>query len=119
MANHNISWVPGAHVHFRNLDFIITVGGELVRAHTAIRPLPPNGLDHEMLGRQLSASLGPRQSRENQHRLALTNDDSMVRPSREIHLSPKRHVRSALVAFSFGLCNAAATAGHLLTLCMV
>ena len=78
MANHNISWVPGAHVRFGNLDFIITVGGELVRAHTAIRSLPANGLDHERLGRQLGASLGPRQSRENQHSLALANDDSMA-----------------------------------------
>ena len=51
MANHNISWVLGAHVHFGNLDFIITVGGELVRAYTAIQSLPSIGLNHERLGR--------------------------------------------------------------------
>ena len=51
MANHNVSWVPGAHMRFESLDFIITVGGELVRAHTAIQSLPSIGLDHERIGR--------------------------------------------------------------------
>ena len=72
MANHNISWVLGAHVHFGNLDFIITVGGELVRAHTAIRSLPPMALtmrglvassapplDHDSPGRTSIASPSP------------------------------------------------------------
>ena len=59
MANHNVSWVPGAHMHFRSLDFIITIGGELVRAHTAIQSLPSIVLDHKGLGRQLGVSLGP------------------------------------------------------------
>ena len=59
MANHDISWVPGAHVRFGNLSFIITVGGELVRAHTTFQSLPSIGLDHERLGRQLDVSLGP------------------------------------------------------------
>ena len=45
MANHDISWVLGAHVCFRSLDFIITVVGELVRAHAAIQSLPSIGLD--------------------------------------------------------------------------
>ena len=45
MASHGISWVPGAHVRFRDLDFIITVGGELALAHAAIKPLPSIGLD--------------------------------------------------------------------------
>ena len=78
MANHNVSWVPGAHVRFGSLDFVITVGGELVRAHTAIQSFPSIGLDHERLGRQLGASLGPQQSRENQRRLALSNDNDMA-----------------------------------------
>ena len=50
MANHDISWVLGAHVRFGNLDFIITVGGELVWAHAALQSLPSIGLDHERLG---------------------------------------------------------------------
>ena len=37
MASHGISWVLGAHVRFGNLDFIITVGGELVLVHAAIQ----------------------------------------------------------------------------------
>ena len=45
MASHGISWVMGAHVHFGDLDFIITVGGELALAHAAIQPLPSIGLD--------------------------------------------------------------------------
>ena len=58
MANHNVSWVPGAHVRFGSLDFVITVGGELVQAQTAIQSLPPIGLDDKRLRRQLGASLG-------------------------------------------------------------
>ena len=65
MANHNVSWVPGAHMRLGSLDFIITVGGELERAHTAIQSLPSIVLDHKRLGRQLGVSLGPQQSREN------------------------------------------------------
>ena len=45
MASHGISWVPGAQVRFGDLDFIITVGGELALAHAAIQPLPSIGLD--------------------------------------------------------------------------
>ena len=59
MANHNASWVLGTHVHFESLDFIITVGGELVRVQTAIQSLPSIVLDHKRLGRQLGISLGP------------------------------------------------------------
>jgi len=59
MANHNVSWVPGAHVRFRSLDFVITVGGELVRVQTAIQSLPSIVLDHKKFGRQLGISLGP------------------------------------------------------------
>jgi len=45
MANRNVSGVPGARVHFRNLDFIITMEGELVRSSTATQPLLFTSLD--------------------------------------------------------------------------
>ena len=45
MASHNVCWVPGAHVRFRNLDFIITMGGELVQAPIAVQPLHSADLD--------------------------------------------------------------------------
>ena len=64
MANHDVSWVLGAHVLLGSLDFIIMVEGELVWANTAIRSLPSTALDHKRLGRQLGVSLGPQQSRE-------------------------------------------------------
>jgi len=59
MANHGISWVPGAHVHFGSLDFIVMVGGELALAHAIIQSLPSIGLNYERLERQLGVSLGP------------------------------------------------------------
>ena len=45
MASHNLNWVPGAHVRFGDLDFIITMEGELVQAPTAVQPLHFTGLD--------------------------------------------------------------------------
>ena len=45
MANHNLSWVLGAHVHFGDLDFIVTTEGELAMALAAVRPLPSTSLD--------------------------------------------------------------------------
>ena len=45
MASHNLSWVLGAHIHFGDLDFIITTEGELAMAPTTIRPLHSAGLD--------------------------------------------------------------------------
>ena len=45
MASHGISLVSGAHVRFGDLDFIITMGGELALAHAAIQPLPSIGLN--------------------------------------------------------------------------
>ena len=39
MASHDITWVPGAHVRFEDLDFIITIEGELARAPIIIQPL--------------------------------------------------------------------------------
>ena len=59
MANHDVSWVLGAHVRFGSLDFIVTVGGELVLAHVTIQSLPSIGLNYERLVRRLSVSLGP------------------------------------------------------------
>ena len=59
MASHGISWVPGAHVRFGDLDFIVMVGGELALAHAAIQPLPSISLNYERLERQLGISLGP------------------------------------------------------------
>ena len=45
MANRNVSWVPGARVHFGNLDFIITMEGELVWSSAATKPLLFTSLD--------------------------------------------------------------------------
>ena len=45
MASHGVSWVPGAHVCFGNLDFIITMEGELAQVPTTIQPLHSTGLD--------------------------------------------------------------------------
>ena len=59
MANHTISWVPGAHVRFGDLGFIVMVGGELALAHAAIQPLLSIGLNYGRLERQLDVSLGP------------------------------------------------------------
>ena len=45
MASHGLSWVPGVHVHFGDLDFIITMEGNLAQAPAAIQPLHSAGLD--------------------------------------------------------------------------
>ena len=45
MASHNISWVSGVHMHFRDLDFIITMEGELAQAPAAVQPLHSTDLD--------------------------------------------------------------------------
>ena len=45
MASHSVSWVPGTHARFENLDFIVTTGGELVQAPVAVQPLHSAGLD--------------------------------------------------------------------------
>ena len=36
MASHNLSWVPGTHVPFGDLDFIITMEGELAMAPATV-----------------------------------------------------------------------------------
>ena len=78
MASHGISWVPSAYVCFESLDFIIMVGGELALARATIQPVPSIGVNHERLERQLGVSLGPRQSREDQRRLTLSNANDMA-----------------------------------------
>ena len=45
MASHNLSWVLGMHMCVGDLDFIITMEGELVQAPTAVQPLLSAGLD--------------------------------------------------------------------------
>ena len=45
MASHNVSWVPGTHVRFESLDFIVTMEGELAQAPAAIQPLHSTDLD--------------------------------------------------------------------------
>ena len=45
MASHGISWVPGAHVRFGDLDFIVTEEGELARALVVVQPLHSTSLD--------------------------------------------------------------------------
>ena len=45
MASHGISWVPGAHVRFEDLDFIVTAKGELTRAPIIAQPLHSTSLD--------------------------------------------------------------------------
>jgi len=59
MANHAISWVPGAHVHFGDLDFIVTLGGELALAHAAVQSLPPVNFSYRRLEGQPGISLRP------------------------------------------------------------
>ena len=59
MASHGISWVLGAHVRFGDLDFIVTLGGELALAHTAVQSLPSVSLSHQRLEGQPGDSLGP------------------------------------------------------------
>ena len=39
MSNRNVSWVLGAHVRFGDLDFIVTMEGELAMASATVRPL--------------------------------------------------------------------------------
>ena len=45
MASHVISWVPGAHMHFGDLDFIVTAEGGLVRAPIVVQPFHSTSLD--------------------------------------------------------------------------
>ena len=45
MASHGVGWVPGAHVRFGSLDFIVMTEGEVAQAPAAIQPLHSTGLD--------------------------------------------------------------------------
>ena len=45
MASHRVSWVPGVHVRFGNLDFIVTMEGGLVQAPAAVQSLHLADLD--------------------------------------------------------------------------
>ena len=83
---------------FGDLDFIVTVGGELALAHLTIQPLPSIGSSYRRLEGQPDVSLGPQPSRE---------------APRHLTLSPERSTRSASTAFPFGLRNAATTVSHL------
>ena len=89
MASHGISWVPGAHVRFDDLDFIVTVGGELALAHTTIQPLPSIGLNYGRLERQLGVSLGPQPSREDPRRITFSYANDMARLTGGEPLSPE------------------------------
>ena len=99
MATHAITWVLGTHVHFGDLDFIITLEGELALTHSAAPSLPSINLSRLRLEGPPGNSLGPQSSSEVSH---------------NVTLCPEGPVRSTPIAFPFGLRNAAATAGHLL-----
>ena len=45
MASHRISWVLDARVRFEDLNFIVTVEGELARAPVVVQPFHSTGLD--------------------------------------------------------------------------
>ena len=104
MATHTTSWAPGAHVHFGDLDFIITQGGELALTHTAAPSIPSIDLSRLRLEAPPGNSLGPQSSSEVSH---------------NVTLCPEGPIWSAPTAFPFGLRNAAATAGRLLALRLV
>ena len=97
MVSHGISWVLGAHVRFEDLDFIITVGGELALAHATIQSLPSISLNHERFEHQLGVSLGPQPSRED---------------ARCLTLSLEHSTWSTPMVLPFELRNAVATASH-------
>ena len=59
MAIHGISWVSGTHVHFGDLDFIVTVGGELMLAHATIQSLPSVSFNYGRFECQPDVSPGP------------------------------------------------------------
>ena len=45
MASHGASWVQGAHVRFRSLDFFVTAEGELAQAPAPVQLLRSISLD--------------------------------------------------------------------------
>ena len=90
-------------MRFGDLDFIVTLGGELALTHTAAQSLPSINLGRLRLEDPRGDSIGPQSSWE---------------PPHSITLFPEGPVRGAPTAFPFGLHSDAATAGHLLALCM-
>ena len=54
-----INWTPGTHVCFSDLDFIVTLGGELALTHMAAQPLPSINPSHLRLEGPRGDSLGP------------------------------------------------------------
>ena len=106
MASHGVTWVPGMHVHFGNLDFIVTTEGEVAQVTAAVQPLHSVGLnmivealeelqlhaseahvlgsdrllsfDYRRLERQLNAFLGPRPSREEPRCLTFSFANAMM-----------------------------------------
>ena len=91
-------------MHFGDLDFIVTLGGELALTHSAAPSPPSINLSRLRLEGPPGNSLGPLSSREASH---------------NVTLCPEGPVRSAPTAFPFGLRNAASTVGHLLAPRMV
>ena len=85
-------------MRFGDLDFVITLGGELALTHTATPSLPSINLSRLRLEGPPGNSLGPQSSSEVSH---------------NVTLCPEGPVRSAPIAFPFGLHNTAATVGHL------
>ena len=104
IASHGISWVPGTHVRFGDLDFIVTVGGELALAHAAIQSLPSIGFNYGRLEHRPGVSPRPQPSREDPRRLTLSLEHS---------------TRSTPTVLSFGLRNTAATVSHLVAQRMI
>ena len=89
---------------FGDLDFIVTLGGELALTHSAAPSSPSINLSRLRLEGPSGNSLGVPSSRE---------------ASLNATLCPEGSVRSAPTAFPFSLRNATATASHLLALRMV
>ena len=104
MTTHAITWAPGAHVRFGDLDFVIRLGGELALTHSAAPSPPSINLSRLRLEGPPGNSRGVQSSKEASHNATLC---------------PEGSIRSAPTAFPFGLRNAAATAGRLLALRMV
>ena len=122
MASHDLSWAPGMHVRFGDLDFIVTMEGGLAMAHVAIRPLHSTGLDtiaealeelqmhapearaprsnqlldfdYGRLERQLVAFLGPQPSQEDLRHLTFSFANIMTQLDGGESLSLEYLIRS-------------------------
>ena len=117
MASHSVSWVLDTHVRFGDLDFIVTMEGELRRlplssnlstslastrsprrlrscSYMHRRPAPLGSyhllsFDYGRLDRQLGAFLGPRPSREDLRRLTSSFANVMTQLTGGEPLSPE------------------------------